>query len=52
MTYSKEFKEIALDKLLNSDVSFRQISEELGVPRATLHGWKKDYLMKEDPEAH
>ena len=51
MTYSKEFKEAALDKLLNTDLSLRQICEELGVPRATLHGWKKDYLMKEDPEA-
>ena len=51
MTYSKEFKEAALDKLINSDLSLRQISEELGVPRATLHGWKKDYLVKEDPEA-
>ena len=51
MTYPRELKEAVLDKIFNSDLSFRQISEEMGVPRATLHGWKKQYMMKEDPEA-
>ncbi len=51
MAYTKELKEAALDKLLNTDLSLRHISEELGIPDATLHGWKKQYLMKEDPDA-
>ena len=51
MTYPIEFKEAVLDKIFNSDLSFRQISEEMGIPRATLHGWKKRYMMKEDPDA-
>ena len=51
MTYPREFKEAVLDKIFNSDLSFRQISEEMGVPRATLHGWKKRYMIKEDPDA-
>ena len=51
MTYPRELKEAVLDKLFNSDLSFRQISEEMGIPRATLHGWKKRYMIKEDPDA-
>ena len=51
MTYPRELKEAVLDKIFNSDLSFRQISEEMGVPRATLHGWKKRYMIKEDPDS-
>jgi transposase-like protein len=51
MTYPRDFKEAVLDKIFNSDLSFRQISAEVGIPRATLHGWKKQYMVKEDPEA-
>ena len=51
MAYPKALKEAALGKLLNTDLSLRQISEEVGIARATLHGWKKQYMMKDDPEA-
>ena len=51
MTYPRELKEAVLDKMFNSDLSFRQISEEMGIPRATLHGWKKRYMKKEEPDA-
>ncbi len=51
MTYPRELKEAVLDKMFNSDLSFRQISEETGIPRATLHGWKKRHMIKEEPDA-
>ena len=38
MTYPRDLKEAVLDKIFNSDLSFRRISEEVGIPRATLHG--------------
>ena len=50
MAYAKELKEAALDKMLNTDLSLRYLSEELGIPRGTLHGWKRKYLIKEDPD--
>lgn len=49
MAYSKEIKAAALDKMFNSDLSYRQISEEIGIPKATLQGWKKQYMIKKDP---
>jgi transposase len=48
MAYSREIREASLDKMFNSDLSSRQISEELGVPRATLQGWKKRYMVKKE----
>ena len=50
MTYARELREAALDKLLNSDLSLRAIADELGIARATLHGWKKRYMVKKDPD--
>lgn len=45
-TYDKEFKLNAVMLYLNSGRSYKEISEELGVPSNTLSGWvlshKKD----------
>lgn len=45
-TYDKEFKLNAVTLYLNSGRSYKEISEELGVPSNTLSGWvishKKD----------
>ena len=41
MVYTKEVRDVALKLLLENDLSFFQITQETGVPRGTLHGWKK-----------
>jgi predicted DNA-binding protein YlxM (UPF0122 family) len=41
MSYPSIIKEAALEKLFHTDLSLRHIADELGIPRATLHGWKK-----------
>jgi len=41
MSYPKIIKEAALVKMFHTDLSLRHISDELGIPRATLHGWKR-----------
>jgi len=51
MTYAKEHKEAALNKMFHTDLSLRQISEDIGIPRATLHVWKKQYMIEKEPEA-
>jgi hypothetical protein len=45
MSYPKIIKEAALEKMFHTDLSLRHISDELGIPRATLHCWKKQYAM-------
>ncbi len=50
MTYPKELKESVLDKLFNSSLSYRQLSEETGIPRATLQQWKKNYKINDMDE--
>jgi len=51
MSYPKIIKEAALEKMFHTDISLRHISDELGIPRATLHGWKRQYqMMKGDSE--
>ena len=50
MVYPKEVREATLKLLLENDLSIRQISQELGVPRGTVHGWKKKYLMRNKPD--
>lgn len=51
MSYPKIIKEAALEKMFHTDLSLRHISDELGIPRATLHGWKRQYqLIKGDCE--
>jgi len=52
MSYPSIIKEAALEKMFHTDLSLRYISDELGIPRATLHCWKKQYSMiKNDTEA-
>ena len=52
MSYPKIIKEAALEKMFHTDLSLRYISDELGIPRATLHGWKKQFaLVINDKEA-
>ena len=51
MSYPKIIKEAALERMFNTDLSLRYIADELGIPRATLHGWKRKYQMiKSDSE--
>ena len=51
MSYPRIIKEAALEKLFHTDLSLRHIADELGIPRATLHGWKRQYKMiKKDSE--
>ena len=45
MSYPGIIKEAALEKLFHTDLSLRHIADELGIPRATLHGWKRQYKM-------
>ena len=49
MVYTKEVREAALKLMLENDLSLRQISQEIGVPRGTLHSWKKKYMMRNKP---
>jgi transposase len=41
--YDKEFKLNTIKFYLDSGRSFRQVSDELGIPLATLVGWVEDY---------
>ena len=41
MSYPRIIKEAALEKMFHTDLSLRHIADELGIPRATLHGWKR-----------
>ena len=45
MSYPEIIKEAALEKMFHTDLSLRQISDELDIPRATLHCWKKQYAL-------
>ncbi len=50
MSYPRIIKEAALEKMFHTDFSLRHIADELGIPRATLQGWKRQYQMiKNDP---
>ena len=42
--FSKEFKEEAVELVLNSDKSIQEISESLGVHPNNLSRWRKEYL--------
>jgi transposase-like protein len=48
MSYPKVVKEAALEKLFHTDLSFREIGDQLGIAPATLHTWKKQYHMEND----
>jgi len=43
-TYTKEFREGAVDLLRNSDQSLSQVARELGVSVASLRNWKNQFL--------
>ena len=45
MSYPNIIKETALEKMFHTDLSLRHIADELGIPRATLHCWKRQYQM-------
>jgi hypothetical protein len=45
MSYPEIIKEAALEKMFHTDLSLRHIADELGIPRATLHGWKRKYQI-------
>ena len=52
MSYPKIIKEAALEKMFHTDLSLGYIADELGIPRATVHRWKRQYQMiKNDSEA-
>lgn len=44
--YDKEFKKNAVNLFLSKGLSYKQVSEELGIPESTLSGWVDKY--KED----
>ena len=48
--YDKEFKLNAVKLYLSNELSYIQISEELGVPTSTLSGWVKEH-QKDGAEA-
>ena len=48
--YDKEFKINAVKLFLNKDLSYKKISEELGIPTATLVGWVEAH-QKDGTEA-
>ena len=48
MSYPKVVKEAALEKMFQTDLSLREIADQLGIPRATLHTWKRQYQMNND----
>lgn len=43
-TYSEEFRQRALQKLLSSTRSVKQVAEEIGIPDGTLYSWKENYV--------
>lgn len=48
MSYPRVVKESALEKMFHTDLSLREIADQLGIPRGTLHSWKKQYQMNND----
>lgn len=44
--YDKEFKLNAVKLCLNTGKSYRELSENLGVPAATISGWVASYKQK------
>lgn len=49
-SYDKEFKLNAVKLYIESGQSFKQVSEELGIPSATLVGWVESH-KKEGEQA-
>jgi len=49
--YTQEFKESAIQLVLNSDKPVMQIARELGMSDKTLHGWLQQYRQKNNLES-
>ena len=45
-SYDKEFKVNAVNLCLTSGKSYKQISQDLGVPSSTLAGWIKEHKQE------
>ena len=41
--FTKEFKESAIQLVLNSESSTSQVARDLGMPARTLQGWVQEY---------
>jgi len=41
--FTKEFKESAIQLVLNSEASTSQVARDLGMPARTLQGWVQEY---------
>jgi transposase-like protein len=47
--YTEEYKSQAVEMVIHSGKSVVQIARELGCSGASLHGWKKRYLKRQEP---
>lgn len=43
-SYDKEFKLSSVKMIIESGMSLREVSKDLGINESSLHKWKKDYL--------
>jgi len=42
-SYSEEFRQRAVQKLLSGPYSLKQVAEDIGIPQGTLFSWKNKY---------
>jgi transposase len=47
--YTEQYKSQAVEMVIHSGKSVVQIARELGCSEASLHGWKKTYLKRQQP---
>jgi len=47
--YTEQYKSQAVEMVIHSGKSAVQIARELGCSEASLHGWKKAYLKRQQP---
>ena len=47
--YTEQYKNQAVEMVIHSGKSIVQIARELGCSGASLHGWKKRYLKRQEP---
>ena len=47
--YTEQYKSQAVEIVIHSGKSLVQIARELGCSEASLHGWKKAYLKRQEP---
>jgi transposase len=48
--YTQEFKDSAVQLVLNSEEPVRQIAKDLEISEKTLYGWIRDYKIKHNLE--